>query len=334
MKFMMQDCLMAKGELCTAGSGQLFNFKAPFSATVYEKCLAAGLDFAGCVTPDELSIDALFDEADPQDAAIAALLAKECDAVLCNDVFGKLRRQGPVAGLLYIQPAYGTVSRFGLIPAVSSMDQVGVLCRSIEDGLAVLNVISGHDANDGTALPVGSYSYSAAGTPSPMKAAAVSELPYFDVMAQSFYILATAEISNNSTRYDGVNIGYRAEDPRNIQDLYVRSRSESLGREIKLASLVGCMVLSQEYYDSLYDKAMRVRRIVRDDYAELLSKAGTLAIPTAAEGGKFAQSSLYAIATLCGFASVALPAKDGAVQLLCKRGEEDAMFALTKEILL
>ena len=148
MRFMMQGCVMAKGEVCDAGSKILRGFKAPFSATAYERCLGAGMEFVGHAAQDEFGVDGLFDVGEAQDASVAALLGGECDAVLCNDVFGKLRRQAPQHGLAYIHPAFGTVSRHGLIPSVSSMDQIGVLCRSLEGGLAVLSAISGPDGND------------------------------------------------------------------------------------------------------------------------------------------------------------------------------------------
>ncbi|MCL2338288.1 MAG: amidase family protein, partial [Firmicutes bacterium] len=158
------------------------------------------------------------------------------------------------------------------------------------------------------------------------------ELKYFDVLAQVFYILGTAEISNNTTRYDGVKFGYRAENVDGINDLYIRSRTEGFGRDMQLASIVGCMVLSQEHYDDLYHKAMQIRRLTRDYYAGQLAEIDALALPVKLDsGGKYEQSALYALSALGGFPSLALPYKDTPVQFIGKRGGEDALFTLAKE---
>jgi len=334
----MQDCLMVKSEVCRAGSKALEGFHAPFSAAVYEKCLDAGFDFAGLVRSDEFGIDSLFDNDDPIDAAVTAVLENQCEAVLCNDVFGKLRRQAAQHGLVYIHPAYGTVSRYGLIPSVSSMDQVGVLCRGLEDGIKVLNVISGYDHRDGTSQSChseGAERLKNLQDSSPLAQNDITlppaqnditlPLAQNDItlpLAQTFSILTAAEICNNTNRYDGLNFGYRAENAKNLEDLYQRSRSESFGRDAKLMSLLGCMVLSQEYYESLYDKAMRIRRLIRDHYTRLLEQNPVLALPAAAKGGKFDQLALYAPAVLGGFASLVLSGR----QLICKHGDEDKMF--------
>ena len=344
MRFMMQDSIMVAGQICTGGSKMLHNFKAPFSATVYEKCRKNGMEFSGLTLPSEFSIDSLFDESDPRDDAITAILENRCDAVLCNDVFGKLRRQAPQNGLIYIHPAYGTVSRFGLMPTVSSMDQIGVLCRTLNEGLELLSIISGHDENDGTSLPAVSYRFHAdekketptIGKASPslplISSATGIELKYSELFAPVFYILATAELSNNTTRYDGVKFGYRAEGVDEIDDLYLKSRSDSFGRDLQLASLVGCMVLSHEHYDNLYHKAMQIRRLVHDHYSEILASIDAVALPTKSDvDTKFEQAALYALPTLGGFACISLPYRDGTVQFICRHGQENTMFALAQE---
>ena len=162
MRFMMQDSIMAAGKVCTAGSKMLYNFKAPLSAAVYEKCLEKGMEFGGFTLPCEFGADSLFDSLDGPDPAVTALLEDKCDAVLCNDVFGKLRRQAPLNGLIYIQPAYGTVSRYGLIGGFIHGPNRGALpvierrpCRSFGD--------IKRDSFDGTSLPDISHDYNRAG---------------------------------------------------------------------------------------------------------------------------------------------------------------------------
>ena len=321
MKFMMQDNIMVKGLPCTAGSRMLEGFAAPFSATVYEKCVAAGLEFAGHVVGDELGIARLFDHSQKEetDPAVTAILERRCDAVLCNDIFGKLRRQGPQNGLTYVHPAYGTVSRYGLVATVSSMDQIGVLCRTVEDAAAVLNVISGHDPRDGTTLLPNA---------GPLQETTVAGSEFCSNMHPSlpfsvFYILAAAEICNNTTRFDGVKFGYHAE-AKGLEEVYVRSRSEGMGRDLQLASLVGCMVLSKTHYNGLYDKAMRVRCMLKDSYNALLDENNMDALGAL---------GFFAIPALCGLAAISMPGKNVGAQLVCRHGQENAMFARAKELI-
>ncbi|MCL2433279.1 MAG: amidase family protein [Clostridia bacterium] len=325
MRFMMQDSIMVKGLPCTAGSRMLENFKAPFSAMVYEKCLAAGLAFEGHVLGDELGIARLFDHGGEEktDSAVTALLENRCDAVLCNDVFGKLRAQAANHGLVYIHPAYGTVSRYGLVASVSSMDQIGALCRSVEDAAVMLSMISGHDARDGTNLPDAS-------TP-PSCGKVINSVEFSKSVAPVFYILAAAEICNNATRYDGVKFGYHAE-AEGLEEVYVRSRSEGMGRDLQLASLVGCMTLSQAHYDGLYDKAMRIRRLIQNYCNDLLEEQKFSSISTiSTDANKYEEISQYAVPLLCGLAAISLPVEDG--QIVCRRGSENAMFARAKELM-
>ena len=110
MKFMMQSCLMVKDAVCDGGSKILEGFKSPLCATAYDKCVDAGMEFVGLVTPFEFGIDSLFCDCPDKDEAIDALLGGKCDVVLCNDVYGKMSRMAAVNGLYYIAGAYGTVS--------------------------------------------------------------------------------------------------------------------------------------------------------------------------------------------------------------------------------
>lgn len=343
MRFMIHDNIMVADKICTGGSKMLENFKAPFSATVYERCVKNGMEFVGLLPPKEFGIDNLFDEEDTKDTSITAINDNRCDIVLCNDVFGKLRRQAPSNGLIYIHPAYGTVSRFGLMAAISSMDQIGVLCRTLKDGVDVLSAISGHDKKDGTSLPRKDYSYKVK-QKGPIVVGMDPALPimedpdvhikleYFDVFSEVFYILGTAEISNNTSRYDGVRYGYRADDILDIDDLYLKSRTGGFGPELKLASLVGCMVLSQENYKRLYHKSMQVRRLIRDYYSSLFDRVDVIALPIKLDTGtKYRQSALYALPVLGGFPCISAPYKGTLTQFVCRSGNENAMFALVKE---
>ena len=159
-----------------------------------------------------------------------------------------------------------------------------------------------------------------------------ADMKYFDLLPAVFYTLASAELCNNTNRYDGVKFGYRAADVKDLNDLYLRSRTEGLGKDVQIASMVGCMVLAKENYEKWYYKAMQLRRMIRDHYTALLSDADVLVLPAKCDcGDKFRQMALYALAPLCGFASVSATVDGKAVQLICKQGKENAMFSMITE---
>lgn len=355
MRFTLDDSIMIKGELATAGSKMLHNFKAPFSAAVFDKLKNTGLEYIGQTRPDEFGAGQLFNDTDDLAEAVKSVADGQCDVALCNDVFGKIRRQAPENGLFYIHPTYGTVSRFGLIPAISSMDQIGVVCRNADDGFATLSRIAGHDENDGTTYPQGTYHYSPQtgkmkiGIPynvlelsddkSKQAILAFSSksesegftLKYFDVLHQVRYILGCAEISNNTTRYDGIKFGYRTKDFSGVNELYLKTRTEGFGPDMKLASLMGCMVLSQEHYDSLYLKAMQIRRQVKQHCDKLFLRYDVIALPVSMAGcGPYKQSALHALATLAGLPSVSMPYIESGIQLVAQAKNENALFSICR----
>ena len=329
MKFMMQSCIMVADKVCDGGSKILEGFVSPLSSTAYEKCVAAGMEFLGLVKPSEFGTDSLFSASDDSDEAVSALLDGKCDFVLCNDVYGKIVRAAATNGLVFVQGAYGTVSRFGIMQTVSSMDRVGVLCKSAEVGAEVLTVISGKDEKDGSMLDVEKYEYSCKADGELKVVEGGKDMKYFDILPAVFYTIATAELCNNTNRYDGVKFGYRAADVKDLNDLYLRSRTEGLGKDIQIASMVGCMVLAKENYEKWYYKAMQLRRMIRDYYMGLLTEADVLVLPAKCDcGDKFRQVAFYALAPLFGFASVSATLDGKAVQLICKRGNENKVFSM------
>lgn len=333
MKFALDNSIMVKGKIAASGSRILSNFHAPFSATAYSKLKNAGMEYYGYTRPDEFGVAPLFCDKPGEIAeAVRCVADGRCDVALGNDVFGKLRRQAPENGLFYIHPTYGTVSRFGLIPAISSMDQIGLVCRSLDDGFAALSIIAGHDKNDATTYPQADYSYSP--QPGNLRIAVPDnvmqladeksrqailaftgvfesesfELKYFNALHQVQYILGCAEICNNTNRYDGIKFGYRTSEFSGLNELYSKTRAEGFGPDMKLASIMGCMVLSREHYDSLYLKAMKIRRLVKQQCDELFSRYDAIALPTSIEDrDEYEQSALYALATLAGLPSVSIP---------------------------
>ena len=238
----IDDSIMRKGEPATAGSKILEGFKAPFDAEVITRL---GGEFES-VAMGEFGL-----EPPPEDLPTP---------LLCNDIFGFVRKQAAKRGLCYIRPKYGTVSRYGLIPAACSMDQIGVLCQTPVEGFAILAKIAGHDPKDGAMLPRILHE-----KPESFKGLYKSgSLPFSGVYARVLQILAYAEISNNINRYDGIKFGKRAAGFRGLNDLYLKTRTENLGENAKLAAIMGAWVLSSGQYAKYYDKAMRVRRLIRE----------------------------------------------------------------------
>ena len=213
-----------------------------------------------------------------------------------------------------IKPTYGRVSRYGLIAYGSSLDQIGPLGRSVADCARVLGVIAGHDQRDATCDPRPVDDYDAAAAAPSLKGArlglpkefyaeglapevrAVCEkaietaraegaeivevsLPHTNAAIATYYIIAMAEASSNLARFDGVRYGHRAADVKQLAELYVRSRSEGFGQEVKRRILLGTYVLSSGYYDAYFRKAAQVRRLIRDEYLAALEQCDALLAP-------------------------------------------------------
>ncbi len=333
MRFMMQSSILTKGECCDGASNILEGFISPINATVYERCIGANLSFVGLVAPYELGTDAIFDEDNELDAAVQAILEDRCDVVFCNDTFGRVARQAAERGLFFLQGEYGSISRYGVMALVSSMDRVGVLCRSIGNGVKVLGIISGSDGKDAVCNEGKNYEYSVSSNDKLIPFWCVDkDVKYADILSQIFYILASAEISNNISRYDGVKYGYRTQNAKSLEELYVRSRSKGLGKELKLLSVVGCMVLQKENYSRLYYKATQLRRLIRDYYSSMLDEHGILAFSLNEMGkDRFERLAATAISSLCGFPSVYASYMGKPCLLISKSGNEKAVFSLWKE---
>lgn len=341
----VDESIMQKGKEANAGSLILKGFTSPFDAAVVTRLAEAGFRMEGRVPMDEFGIGSLFSDGPETVAKAVKTVSEDRNAcVLCNDVFGKIRRQAAMLGLYYIRPTYGTVSRHGLIPSVSSMDQIGVVCAVSETGRELLSKITGKDERDGAMFP--DLRYDAA--PNKKLRLAVPdnawkgsdpevlsklessfevyhmELQYFEVYRQVFYILACAEICNNTNRYDGIKFGYRTKNYTGIQDLYHNTRGEGLGIDAKLAVIMGAAVLSQDNYEQYYEKAMKIRRLIKnsvpfDDY-------DVIALPVRYEGSRYDELAYHALAPLAGLPSLTVPVGNSGVQLIADVKREDFLF--------
>ena len=244
----------------------------------------------------------------------AAVAADAAFGALGSDTGGSIRQPAALSGVVGLKPTYGRVSRFGLVAFASSLDQIGPLTKTVRDAAVIMNAIAGHDPQDSTALnePVPDYAarlgrdlrgvrlglpkeYLIEGIDSQVKIAidtAVKQmsslgaeiievsLPTTEYAIAVYYIVATAEASANLARFDGVRYGYRAENPKDMLDLYGRTREEGFGPEVKRRIILGTYVLSSGYYDAYYLQAQKVRQLIRRDFASAFEKVDALVSPT------------------------------------------------------
>ncbi|MBS99599.1 MAG: Asp-tRNA(Asn)/Glu-tRNA(Gln) amidotransferase GatCAB subunit A [Oceanospirillaceae bacterium] len=244
-------------------------------------------------------------------AAVAALLAP---AATGSDTGGSIRQPAALCGITGLKPTYGRVSRYGMVAFASSLDQGGPMAHTAEDCAMMLNVMAGFDPMDSTCLDREVPDYTATlneplaglkiGLPKeyfsetldPQIAervkAAVAEfeklgatvkevsLPNTELCIPSYYIIAPAEASSNLSRFDGVRYGYRCEDPKDLEDLYKRTRGEGFGAEVKRRIMVGTYALCAGYYDAYYNKAQQIRRLIQQDFIRVLEDVDVIMGPT------------------------------------------------------
>ncbi len=283
-------------------------------------------------------------------AAVAARLAPVATG---TDTGGSIRQPGALTGLTGFKPTYGRVSRYGMIAFASSLDQAGVLAQSAEDAALVLAAMAGHDPRDSTSVntPVPDYAAGLekpvkglkigiireffgegleAGTGAAVRAAIESfrargasvvelSLPALPLSVPTYYVVAPAECSSNLSRYDGVRFGHRCAEPRDLMDLYKRTRGEGFGAEVKRRIMTGTYVLSAGYYDAYYLKAQKVRSLINADFKRAFADVDVLMGPTTPTpafpiGAKTADpilmylNDIYTIgANLAGLPAVSVP---------------------------
>ncbi len=243
-----------------------------------------------------------------------AVAARMVPAATATDTGGSIRQPAALCGITGLKPTYGRVSRWGMIAFASSLDQGGPMARTAEDIALLLNVMASFDPKDSTSLdrPIPDYTatlnadiagltigipteYFEAGL-NPATEQAVREalkelenlganlkeisLPHSHLSVPAYYVIAPAEASANLSRFDGVRYGYRCENPADLRDMYMRSRAEGFGNEVKRRILVGAYCLSAGYYDAYYNKAMQVRRLIKEDFVTAFADVDLIAGPT------------------------------------------------------
>jgi aspartyl-tRNA(Asn)/glutamyl-tRNA(Gln) amidotransferase subunit A len=244
-------------------------------------------------------------------AVVAARLAPVATA---TDTGGSIRQPAALCGVTGVKPTYGRVSRYGMIAFASSLDQGGVIAATAEDAALVLHEMAGFDPNDSTSVDAAVPDY-VGGLNAPLAGLKIGllkeffekgldteiercirealalyqklgaklrevSLPNLPLSVPAYYVVAPAECSSNLARFDGVRFGHRCENPRDLMDLYKRSRGEGFGAEVKRRIMTGTYVLSAGYYDAYYLKAQKVRQLIAGDFARAFSEVDVLIGPT------------------------------------------------------
>jgi aspartyl-tRNA(Asn)/glutamyl-tRNA(Gln) amidotransferase subunit A len=244
-------------------------------------------------------------------AAVAAGLAP---AATGTDTGGSIRQPAALTNLTGLKPTYGRVSRFGMIAFASSLDQGGIFTHTAEDAALLLQVIAGFDAKDSTSADKAVPNYHASlnqplaglriGIPKEFFSEGLTaevgatiqtaiqqfqklgatlvdiSLPHSNMAIPAYYVIAPAECSSNLSRYDGIRFGHRCDKPKDLEDLYKRSRAEGFGKEVKRRIMIGTYALSAGYYDAYYLKAQKIRQLIRQDFIDAFNKVDVILGPT------------------------------------------------------
>ncbi|WP_334292341.1 Asp-tRNA(Asn)/Glu-tRNA(Gln) amidotransferase subunit GatA [Tepidibacter formicigenes] len=245
----------------------------------------------------------------------SAVAAGQAFYSLGSDTGGSVKQPASLTGLVGLRPTYGRISRYGLIAFGSSLDQIGIFAKDVTDCALVLREMAGKDNMDGTSANVEVPDYTKyldnnikglkIGVPKEYFGQGVDEdvknavlkgiellkemgaqvkeisLPHTDYAVATYYVLAPSEASSNLARFDGIRYGYRANEYNSLEDLYIKSRSEGFGDEVKRRIMIGTYALSAGYYDAYYKKALKVRTLIKDDFVKAFEDVDVIITPTA-----------------------------------------------------
>jgi aspartyl-tRNA(Asn)/glutamyl-tRNA(Gln) amidotransferase subunit A len=328
----IKDIICTDGLRTTCGSRILSDFVPQYDATVIERLKQEGAVIVGKANMDEFGMgsstehSAIKTTRNPWNlscipggssgGSAAAVAADMCLGSLGSDTGGSIRQPASHCGIVGLKPTYGRVSRFGLVAFASSLDQIGVLTKSVPDCALLLQAIAGHDPKDSTSAPDRVPEYSSAFTPGlkgitiglcreyttaegvdPDVTAAVTaairqleslgarcvevSLPHVEYAVAAYYVLSPAEASSNLARYDGVKYGFREKSADNLIRMYKTTRSKGFGKEVQRRILIGTYCLSAGYYDAYYKKASQVRSLIADDFTKAFTLCDVIVSPVA-----------------------------------------------------
>lgn len=368
----IDDTIMIKGELAQAGSHIMEGYKSLFDAEVVTRIRGAGYEFSCKTNTGEFGLDLVgeFSYGAQQEGKLAAdaaakIAAGEIDGALGVDMNGCCRRGAALSGVTFIKPTYGTVSRYGVISCAASGEQVGAYGKNAADAAELLAAVSGHDSKDGTSLPEEKYEYTAdkpgkkvaviknladkADDAAKQKLAAFTEslkaegiivdeidFDLCEAANTAWQILMCAETCNNISRYDGVKFGYRADSFKNIDELYINTRTEGFNFLTKAVILYGSDALSKSRYKDCYEKSLKIRRLVADAMAKIFEEYDAVLTPVCSSteyeaydiheafGKVFKESIFTAIPNLIGVPAIS----SCGIQMIGDKFDENKLFGL------
>ena len=373
----VDDTILVKDVVTTAGSKILDGFKPLFSAEAVTRLEAKGYEVAGKTNVGEFGLDLVgeFSYYAPQESKLegsaATLVANgDVEAALGVDMNGATRRAAALAGVDFLKPTYGTVSRYGVISCAASGEQVGVYAKDAQKVAEIMGVIAGHDDKDGTSLKDVTYDYGITDVKGKkvainkyllnkaddatkakvmafadaLKANGVEitevECDMPEIANTAWQILMCAETCNNVSRYDGVKFGHRAKQYKNIDELYVNSRTEGFNFLTKAVILYGSDVLSKTRYKDCFDKSLRVRRVVAEGVAKAFGEFDAILTPACSSaeyeaydikdafGKVFAESVFTAVPNLVGIPALVT----NGVQLMGNHFSESTLLSLADSV--
>jgi aspartyl-tRNA(Asn)/glutamyl-tRNA(Gln) amidotransferase subunit A len=309
-----KDIFCTNGVRTSCGSKMLDNFIPPYNATVVENFETAGAVVLGKTNMDEFPWDTDCVPGGSSGGSAAAVAARLAPGATATDTGGSIRQPAALCGITGLKPTYGRVSRWGMIAFASSLDQGGPMARTAEDCAIMLSCMASFDDKDSTCIDREVPDYSASlgnnikglrigvpreyfseglnpGTEKAVRAALTEleaqgaklveiSLPNTGLSVPAYYVIAPAEASANLSRFDGVKYGYRCEDPKDLQDLYNRTRAEGFGEEVQRRILIGTYCLSAGYYEAYYGKAQQVRQLIQQDFEKAFETVDVIMGPT------------------------------------------------------
>ncbi len=370
----VDDTILVKGVQAAAGSRIMEGFKPLFSAEAVTRLENKGYAISGKTHVGEFGLDLVGEfsyYADKEDslkgAAAQAVADGAVKAALGVDMNGATRRAAALSGVDFLKPTYGTVSRYGIISCAASGEQMGVYAGNVGGVKEIMDVIAGYDEKDGTCLKNDSYDYVTDAPVAGKKVCIIKELmekadedvrknvyAYADKLRANgvvveevsfdfvnsanttWQILMTAETCNNVSRYDGVKFGFRAKEYKNIDELYVNTRTEGFNFLTKSVILYGSDALSKNRYNDCYGKALKVRRVIADKFEELMASYDAVLTPVCSKSEYsaydikdafvkvFEESVFTAVANLIGTPALV----SGGVQLMGKHFSESTLLSL------
>jgi len=327
----VKDNILVKGKACTCASKMLKDFISPYDATATEKLKAAGMPILGKLNMDEFAMGSSTENSafgicrnpwakdrvpgGSSGGPAAAVAAGMAPIALGSDTGGSIRQPASFCGVVGVKPAYGTVSRYGLVAFGSSLDQIGPLAKTAEDATLMMGVIAGFDPHDATSDSTIPLDFAPAiadtlqgrviGMPKECFGEGLSKtvhkavqhaaeqlrglgaeivevsIPSISYALSAYYVLSSAEASSNLARFDGIRYGYRTKEYSDLDELYRRSREEGFGLEVKRRIMLGTFALSSGYQDQYYLKAQQARDLLRYEFAEALKDCDALLTPVA-----------------------------------------------------